>query len=712
MFNRLTIICFIFAIFIISILFFYLLSTKPKNSTVDNHIKPTKSYLIQVPISFDMNKANLFTIGNISEVPTNNPPTVEKELRLNQIFSEYQIDAVDKMDKVIFTKKFNVATEISDDGFIFGEKSPSIRSINLEKQDLLLTLPPLGNVKYFQIKNVNNGHVLAKKGIDKGLKSYGQNPQQSFANISGAAGSNTLNIAVLSSGFTQSEMSSFELEANQAKNAFMNFSPLNEFGNLVNFNLVKTTDDMECKVDGRCAFCNVSKVNAAANKAGVAHDGTLVIMNTDQYGGCAIGEEVRQAVVTRNESNYAVMIHELGHSLFSLHDEYSYVGEESQGPITGRTDRNCLQGPPPSFEWGTLVSSYRTGCSNHSNWTSPSERSMMYDLSPFFNEVSKKLIRERFGVYTNNAAPPLPSDGASKEEEVTCQDGLIKVSFFYKPSTDPAAVSHEIRYYIQTNLKFETQKLIGKDGMAQALDFTKNIDIPWDIYACSASGACSPSKNGPYQFNTGDPCKNPTPTPTQKISPTLKPSPTITPTVTPELDSFTDVCKGKGTLVDYLEARCGGLKYNQDDAISGKFFGKVYSDVYLCTGGESEIRYPDLKTCSEPPWNLKSPTGTPTNTPTPSPTVQAMLTPKIGTTNTPTPKVGATNTPTPSPTPIPTNTPTPPQGGTPSVCGTCSKLGTYYSGPTKYYYHEWGNNQCCAGAPNSCVNSSIANCPN
>lgn len=87
-------------------------------------------------------------------------------------------------------------------------------------------------------------------------------------------------------------------------------------------------------------------------------------------------------------------------------------------------------------------------------------------------------------------------------------------------------------------------------------------------------------------------------------------------------------------------------------------------------------------------------------------------TPTVTNTPTPSPKPGTTNTPTPSPTLVPTSTPTPTQGGGSSICNTCSKLGTYYSGPTKYYYHSWGTNQCCAGAPNSCVNSSLTSCPN
>ena len=155
----------------------------------------------------------------------------------------------------------------------------------------------------------------------------------------------------------------------------------------------------------RCLYFNTSKANVAVNTAlsgsGIDVDARLGLVNDSKYGGCGGQWAVYAAA---NSSAVDIGVHELGHSLGDLADEYyssgTYTGPEpssvnlTKSPSTGKWDRwvsyhdpSTSIGPINYFEGGGYYSQglYR-----------PSSNSEMRSLFRPFDAISREQFIKKF----------------------------------------------------------------------------------------------------------------------------------------------------------------------------------------------------------------------------------------------------------------------------------------------------------------------------
>jgi hypothetical protein len=180
---------------------------------------------------------------------------------------------------------------------------------------------------------------------------------------------NRLNIVLVAEGFTNSEQDSFDDKCQEYVDFIQAESWFTDLGAAINIYRLNVSsdqsgaDDPNTCGDGSAGsgtfvdtFFDASFCNSGIRRC-LLGDGTLVrdtldgqlpewhaagvIVNTTQYGGCASGDVFWTSVHAEFAS---VTMHEFGHSIFGLADEYQYW----EGCSSGETDRDEYTGSEPS----------------------------------------------------------------------------------------------------------------------------------------------------------------------------------------------------------------------------------------------------------------------------------------------------------------------------------------------------------------------------
>ena len=187
-----------------------------------------------------------------------------------------------------------------------------------------------------------------------------------------------INMVIVPDGYRYQDKALMEIHAAAMVQAFRNKTPYKQHDPFMSYTLVYAysteagTDQCDCGVvtntamgtrfplnnptcgspDNRCLYygqgCDTigtSNIVAAELRAPF-HDETVVMVNTTRYGGCG-GE--RAAYSAANGSAVEIAIHEVGHSLGGLADEYAY--NSGCGSFAGEinTSKNAVSGAWP--EW-------------------------------------------------------------------------------------------------------------------------------------------------------------------------------------------------------------------------------------------------------------------------------------------------------------------------------------------------------------------------
>lgn len=160
-----------------------------------------------------------------------------------------------------------------------------------------------------------------------------------------------------------------------------------------------------CSGIARLLCCDVSKAHAAvAEKCGIPRGPalqTIILQNNDQYAGAGYGS-ANVATSTIHPSGSKVVVHELGHSMFDLADEYS----------TGRGDAsrpNCDNSG--CSKWSDLQGSHGVGCypsmcRDNAFYSSESTGSFMKYLSNPVGAVNERLCCCTYMMVSGGSWPP------------------------------------------------------------------------------------------------------------------------------------------------------------------------------------------------------------------------------------------------------------------------------------------------------------------
>jgi len=160
-----------------------------------------------------------------------------------------------------------------------------------------------------------------------------------------------------------------------------------------------------CSGIRRLLCCNIATAQTFAEKCfptGTTHQ-TLVVHNDNEYGGAGYRYQ-NMATLSINAAGPLVAIHELGHSLFNLGDEYSY-NDSSNSALNPNCDTSGCS------KWSDLIDNDLAGCTIRACNTGPNrpadyfvgERSFMQYLDSPVGEVNLRFSCCTFLALTGTA---------------------------------------------------------------------------------------------------------------------------------------------------------------------------------------------------------------------------------------------------------------------------------------------------------------------
>ncbi|MFV9550071.1 M64 family metallopeptidase [Algibacter sp. PT7-4] len=234
-----------------------------------------------------------------------------------------------------------------------------------------------------------------------------------------------INLVILSEGYQASELANFITDATNFSNEMFNESPFKEYANYFNIYAVKVpsnesgADDPETntfvdtyfnathnafgnpyllyyEIDGNNANNTEAKILSVLADNFPNYDNALILVNSSKYGGS--GGKFPMAYNGYWASK--IIMHELGHSLFDLKDEY-YPGDLLAGEAINMTQETN----PNLVKWKNWIATNNVGVyqytcdgcetNEYTNWYKPHENSIMEFIDKSFNSVCKEGMIEK-----------------------------------------------------------------------------------------------------------------------------------------------------------------------------------------------------------------------------------------------------------------------------------------------------------------------------
>lgn len=246
-------------------------------------------------------------------------------------------------------------------------------------------------------------------------------PQEKLTLIHGSStlkDENAYVITICAEGFTKSQQDLFIKKAKAFSAELFKVSPWKEMKSMIKIYAIgsvskqsgckgdKATTAAEAKKDKRdTAFgayywaSNIERLLAVGDSSKVKHvvnmhvpdtDVTFVLVNSSKYGGWAGGEIISAST---NSSSAQIALHEMGHTVAGLADEYNYGETNDFDEKPNRTRESDIT----KVKWKKFVGRNGIGLTKYENtkgWYIPSEYcKMRYHDRPYC-EVCKEAIRE------------------------------------------------------------------------------------------------------------------------------------------------------------------------------------------------------------------------------------------------------------------------------------------------------------------------------
>jgi hypothetical protein len=199
---------------------------------------------------------------------------------------------------------------------------------------------------------------------------------------------NHVNLVLVPSAFN-GNMELFRLKAEWITSVFGNYEPFDQ--NISRYNVFYVPKeagdycDFNCNGIQRLLCCNVSLAKSLSSTCTTGPRQTVVVHNSETYGGAGYRSS-DVATTSIHSSAPRVAVHELGHSLFNLGDEYT------TGSATPSSSGNCDYSS--CAKWSDMLGYNGVSCLNNScsggNYFA-SENTIMKSLSYGFEEVNLRL---------------------------------------------------------------------------------------------------------------------------------------------------------------------------------------------------------------------------------------------------------------------------------------------------------------------------------
>lgn len=408
------------------------------NQLLEANKIPQAGKIIEINFSYDADAQSALKIAKINK-KNGYAPLYE--------FSEdgYILEVINNAGKVVKNLTFKIPDRIDGPPPLKGEKQLN-QILVLKKVDFALTIEWAASASEVRIitpdgmlvesRSLANISEIDNKPNFKSFhggnfRSAASQTFLDFDNFIAAAlaeatsSQGALDITFIGDDYlTADDLNKFNNDVNRFISYQLSYEPFKSRATQIVFHSVSNTADLGCAYNGRLIVCNNSLVVQGVNSAGAPYDKIIVIVNNSAYGGSG-GSLI--AVSYNGISGQQVFVHEFGHTIGSLLDEYNLY--TADGLLDNYVHINCFAGTPPTAEWANLVAlaDYSLGC-YYPNWYRSSPGSIMINLDyEFFNAVSQKYINNAFnyfaGVFTDAIFPvssiTLPLDGSLVSGMVT-----------------------------------------------------------------------------------------------------------------------------------------------------------------------------------------------------------------------------------------------------------------------------------------------------
>lgn len=258
---------------------------------------------------------------------------------------------------------------------------------------------------------------------------------------------NRIDLVIVGDGYTASEMGQYQLDATAIADDFFRYEPFIRYEPYFRVTTVEvisnqsgvdndpspginrdTAMDMAywCNNIERLLCVNVSAARGFAFAGAPDVDQILAIANSSKYGGAGYSSNDLGTAAGQNAAAVEIAIHEMGHSLGDLADEYTYGGPTNynggESNAANLSILNASQMASQKRKWHEWLGSSITGFDNPVNTYEgggysvngiyrPSNNSMMRSLGRRFNLPSaEKLIREFYREVSPIDAAPATSN--------------------------------------------------------------------------------------------------------------------------------------------------------------------------------------------------------------------------------------------------------------------------------------------------------------
>lgn len=257
--------------------------------------------------------------------------------------------------------------------------------------------------------------------------------------VDSGAAADRLDLVFVGDGYTAAELGKWQTDAQTVVNGLMSDPLFNVYRRRINIRRVDVASAesgvdepdlglyrdtamdaaFNCANIDRLLCANTAKVQSIAGSVlqADARDVVIVVANSTRYGGS--GGSI--AAISMHAAAVELALHELGHTLFGLADEYDY-GTCSLG--SEPPDGNASLVASRAVKWGAMISPFTTvptPAGLYPNGTvgvfegaqycktgkyRPTEDSKMRNLGRPWHAVNEQVAYERFARYARNSAKP------------------------------------------------------------------------------------------------------------------------------------------------------------------------------------------------------------------------------------------------------------------------------------------------------------------
>jgi hypothetical protein len=363
--------------------------------------------ILEVSLNYNSSRENPLSITGVAK-KNGYPPQAMKD-------SDYQL-VIYQDNSVFYKTSFSVPNKVIGPPPLPGsEGEEESGAAILEKTDFVIVVPFDENADKIEIKNKSNEVVASyalenlkeeerdvkvetKKGdvlsVTTDILSTVVKASTWFvSDVNAQTNGGYVDVVLVSEDYQASQLGEFKKDVNRFVNHMLSYEPYKNRSSQFLFHIVENTRDLGCTFNGRIIVCNNAQVMSVVNSASVPSDVVAVLINNESYGGSAFypanGNPGIAATYTGEQWGAEVFVHEIGHALGLLVDEY--IANNSYEP----GDKNCRgDNGVDASQWEELTGGnvYINGC-NFPNWFRSTETSIMKSVDArYFNQISQHFL--------------------------------------------------------------------------------------------------------------------------------------------------------------------------------------------------------------------------------------------------------------------------------------------------------------------------------